>query len=53
VSAAHAARVTTLPAHHKDPFDRILVAQATHEAAILLTNDERLHPYGPVVRVFA
>jgi PIN domain nuclease of toxin-antitoxin system len=52
VSAAHAARTTTLPDLHKDPFDRLLVAQALVESAVLLTNDAQLAPYGSQVRVF-
>ena len=51
VTASHAARVATLPELHKDPFDRMLVAQALTEPAILLTNDERLGAYGAPVRV--
>jgi hypothetical protein len=40
------------PATHKDPFDRILVAQATVEGITLLTNDRRLLDYpGPVRKV--
>ena len=38
-----------LPALHKDPFDRILLAQAIAEGVTLLTHDERLARYpGPV-----
>lgn len=51
VTAAHAARVGSLPDLHKDPFDRLLVAQALTEPAVLLTNDARLGPYGTQVRV--
>ena len=51
VSATHAARVVSLPALHKDPFDRLLIAQAIIESALLLTNDEQLRPYGAQVRV--
>ena len=36
---------------HKDPFDRMLVAQALCESMTLLTNDEALKPYTPTVRV--
>lgn len=49
ISAAHAAFVHRLPGHHRDPFDRMLVAQATVEGMTLLTNDAALDPYGPVV----
>jgi PIN domain nuclease of toxin-antitoxin system len=51
ISAAHAMRVTVLPAIHKDPFDRLLVAQALVESSVLLTNDGQLGRYGPQVRV--
>ena len=39
VSAIHAAAVAGLPALHRDPFDRMLVAQAYAEPMTLLTND--------------
>jgi PIN domain nuclease of toxin-antitoxin system len=51
VSGEHAARVAELPPLHKDPFDRILVAQALVEPMILLTNDEALEGYGPLVNL--
>ena len=51
VTSAHAVRVATLPDLHKDPFDRLLIAQALTEPAILLTNDAQLGPYGAPVRV--
>ena len=41
-----------LPLHHRDPFDRLLVAQAQAEAATLVTRDEALTAYDvPVMRV--
>jgi PIN domain nuclease of toxin-antitoxin system len=46
VSIDHARAVRSLPWHHRDPFDRLLVAQAKLEDAVLVSNDERLHPYG-------
>lgn len=49
VDAAHAAAVGSLPAHHNDPFDRLLVAQALHEPMHLLTHDPQLPPYGDLV----
>jgi PIN domain nuclease of toxin-antitoxin system len=49
VSGEHAARVAELPLLHKDPFDRILVAQALVEPMILLTNDGALQEYGSFV----
>jgi len=49
ISSGHAVALDNLPAIHKDPFDRILVAQATVEGLILLTNDSVLAGYqGPV-----
>lgn len=51
VSAAHAARVASLPAIHRDPFDRLLVAQALAEPMTLLTNDAMLADYGGIVQV--
>ena len=51
VSAEHAARVASLPALHKDPFDRLLVAQALGEPLVLLTNDAQLGRYDAQVRV--
>jgi PIN domain nuclease of toxin-antitoxin system len=51
VSGEHAARVAELPLLHKDPFDRMLVAQAMVEPMILLTNDEALRGYGSIVEL--
>jgi PIN domain nuclease of toxin-antitoxin system len=51
VTAEHAAAVEHLPDVHRDPFDRLLVAQALAEGAVLLTADERLVAYGDVVRL--
>jgi PIN domain nuclease of toxin-antitoxin system len=49
VTGTHAAKVAELPPIHKDPFDRMLVAQALAEPMILLTNDTALPAYGPFV----
>ncbi len=51
ITGEHAARVARLPTHHKDPFDRILLAQAVTEPMILLTNDKALERYGELVQV--
>lgn len=51
ITGEHAARVARLPTHHKDPFDRILIAQALTEPMILLTNDKALERYGELVQV--
>lgn len=49
ISAAHAAAVAHLPPIHRDPFDRMLIAQATIEGIILLTADALVAGYpGPV-----
>lgn len=45
VELAHALRVGTLPSLHKDPFDRMLVAQALAEDAVLLTADPLVRRY--------
>lgn len=45
VSSRHALLVADLPKIHKDPFDRILAAQAIAEEAYLLTQDETLSQY--------
>ena len=46
IEVAHALRVATLPMHHRDPFDRILIAQALVEKLTLLTSDPQLEHYG-------
>jgi PIN domain nuclease of toxin-antitoxin system len=51
VTAAHAARVAELPAIHRDPFDRLLVAQSLAEPITLLTDDAVLLGYGPLVQL--
>lgn len=52
VTGAHAVAIGGLPPIHKDPFDRILVAQATAEGITLLTADPLVACYpGPVRRV--
>ena len=52
VRASAAGLVAILPAIHKDPFDRLLVAQAMSESANLLTADRALEPYSTLVRAF-
>jgi len=51
VRAATAALVADLPLHHRDPFDRLLVAQAIAEPARLYTADAILAPYSELVTV--
>ncbi len=45
VGAKHALLAPTLPPHHKDPFDRMLVAQALVEGLTLITADAALRAY--------
>jgi len=49
VSAAHAVAVLDMPPLHKDPFDRMLIAQARHEGFLLLTADATIAGYGGAV----
>jgi PIN domain nuclease of toxin-antitoxin system len=53
IKNAHILAVATLPLFddHKDPFDRLLVAQSQSEPLLLLTADQRLARYGKMVRV--
>ena len=46
VELAHVLRVAGLPQHHRDPFDRLLVAQAQVEGLPILTADPRFADYG-------
>jgi PIN domain nuclease of toxin-antitoxin system len=46
VDLDHAAAVERLPWHHRDPFDRMLVAQASIEGAAVVSHDGALRPYG-------
>jgi PIN domain nuclease of toxin-antitoxin system len=50
VSAAAAAMVARLPQRHRDPFDRLLIAQALAEPALLYTADPQLVPYSDLVK---
>lgn len=45
ITVEHAHAVGDLPAHHRDPFDRMLVAQAKVEGLTLVTRDIRLKKY--------
>jgi len=42
----HARRLLELPLHHRDPFDRMLIAQAIHEQLTFATIDKRARAYG-------
>src|SRR5215813_12199086 len=46
ITLAHIALIEALPFHHRDPFDRLLVAQARHEAMTLVSRDPSLKAYG-------
>lgn len=50
ISAAHAWQVRDLPTHHRDPFDRLLIAQALSEHLPIITTDARFREYGVEVR---
>ncbi|MGI8659942.1 MAG: type II toxin-antitoxin system VapC family toxin [Thermoleophilaceae bacterium] len=45
VTSEHAERIEDLPWHHRDPFDRLLVAQASLEAHALVSADTRMTAY--------
>jgi PIN domain nuclease of toxin-antitoxin system len=47
--ARHAVALESLPWHHRDPFDRMLVAQAITENLTLVTHDDRIVEYGVAV----
>ena len=49
ISAQHAAMVHELPLHHRDPFDRLLIAQSLCEPLRLLTADKNLSQYSELV----
>ena len=53
IANSHLLAVSTLPTHndHRDPFDRLLVAQSLTEPMILLTVDAKLARYGATVRI--
>jgi PIN domain nuclease of toxin-antitoxin system len=52
ITSEHAAGVAFLPPIHKDPFDRLLIAQATIEGVVLLTADAKVAQYdGPIQRI--
>ena len=50
LTVEHTERLATLPIHHGDPFDRVLVAQAQVEGATIVTHDRAFEQYGmPVI----
>ena len=46
ITVAYAERQSTLPSHHKDPFDRLMIAQALVEGIPLVSADAAFDPYG-------
>jgi PIN domain nuclease of toxin-antitoxin system len=49
ISLADAERASRLPPHHRDPFDRMLVAQAFRLGAVIVSRDDAFEPYDPEV----
>jgi PIN domain nuclease of toxin-antitoxin system len=49
MSLRHAAMVATLPDHHRDPFDRMLLAQASADGLTLVSRDQAFAPYDATV----
>jgi len=45
ITLAHIDALSRLPSHHRDPFDRILVAQSIHEGITIVTADRQLRLY--------
>jgi PIN domain nuclease of toxin-antitoxin system len=46
IEPRHTAALVAMPSHHKDPFDRLLVAQALIEGIPIVSGDVALDPYG-------
>ena len=46
IEPRHTAALITMPYHHKDPFDRLLIAQAIVEGIRLVSADAIIHTYG-------
>ena len=53
VTLAHAVRLRDLPLHHRDPFDRLIIAQAMVENLTLVTHDRALARYEGVAVLWA
>jgi PIN domain nuclease of toxin-antitoxin system len=45
VDIADVSRLLTLPLHHRDPFDRMLICQALQNELIVVTSDEQFRAY--------
>ncbi len=51
ISLEHAAAASALPTHHRDPFDRMLIARAVLDGLTIVTRDSRFEAYGvPILR---
>jgi len=46
IAVSHAARVVELPFHHRDPFDRLIIAQSLVESVQVISNDTLFDQYG-------
>jgi PIN domain nuclease of toxin-antitoxin system len=46
IALDHALGVAELPHHHRDPFDRMIIAQAKLEGLVIVTHDDAFRPYG-------
>ena len=53
ITVAHAARLRNLPMHHRDPFDRLMIAQAMVENLTLVTHDRTLARYDGLTVLWA
>jgi PIN domain nuclease of toxin-antitoxin system len=51
ITSRHTLLISGLPLLHKDPFDRILIAQAKAEGAMLLTSDKTVSQYSPTIYI--
>jgi PIN domain nuclease of toxin-antitoxin system len=49
IEAEHVYRLDSLPFHHSDPFDRMIIAQALVEGMTIITSDGEFGPYGVAV----
>jgi len=51
IEVSHLAAVTTLPFHHRDPFDRLLIAQALAENMPIVSSDPAFDTYNDITRL--
>ena len=51
IEIRHTALLTTLPLHHRDPFDRLLIAQAISEGIAIVSDDVQFDAY-PITRLW-